>query len=513
MEALTSTMNDVLDLAGLLRPAWSGMLADLYESGVPTCDDPQSIDELEGRQQAIRGRLQELDNEFRGQAFPDDARSEYNTLNEEYDGNDRLLSELRTRQERVRAIAGGGGGGEREEGATFNTPSPRRGDDVWDYSHVRGASSAEGQRSMLRDQAMRAVERSRFPHPRADQARCQAAVEALLEIDDEHGTAARRILNTGSPLYQRAFSRALSGAPLTNEEQRALGLTNSAGGYAVPYQLDPTIIPTSNGSVNPYRSIARVEQIVGTTWQGITSAGVVATRRSEADEAADNAPTLAQPSVTPQRVDVFIPFSMEVGQDWSGMQGEMARLIQDAKDDEEAASFSTGSGTPPAAQGVVTGATTTTTLNGTAAFAVADLYKIEEALPPRFRPRAQWVANRGVYNRTRQFDTQGGASIWTESLKEGLDNNQRGNTGYNLIGYPANEASSMVNVLTTGSKIAILGDFSYFLIAERIGMDIELIPHLFGANRRPTGQRGIFAVWRNNSKVLDPAAFCVGVTG
>jgi predicted phage gp36 major capsid-like protein len=44
-------------------------------------------------------------------------------------------------------------------------------------------------------------------------------------------------------------------------------------------------------------------------------------------------------------------------------------------------------------------------------------------------------------------------------------------------------------------------------------MDVELVPHLFGTNRRPTGQRGIFAMWRNNSAVLVPAAFRRLVTG
>jgi len=42
----------------------------------------------------------------------------------------------------------------------------------------------------------------------------------------------------------------------------------------------------------------------------------------------------------------------------------------------------------------------------------------------------------------------------------------------------------------------------------RVGMGIELVPHLFGAtNRYPTGQRGILAIWFNSSQVLVPNAF------
>jgi predicted phage gp36 major capsid-like protein len=45
-------------------------------------------------------------------------------------------------------------------------------------------------------------------------------------------------------------------------------------------------------------------------------------------------------------------------------------------------------------------------------------------------------------------------------------------------------------------------------------MTVELIPHLFGAaqGNLPTGQRGLYAYWRNTSKVLSASAF-VALTG
>ena len=42
-----------------------------------------------------------------------------------------------------------------------------------------------------------------------------------------------------------------------------------------------------------------------------------------------------------------------------------------------------------------------------------------------------------------------------------------------------------------------------------LGMNVELVPHILGSNRRPTGQRGLLAVWWNNSKVLVDNAFRV----
>ena len=66
----------------------------------------------------------------------------------------------------------------------------------------------------------------------------------------------------------------------------------------------------------------------------------------------------------------------------------------------------------------------------------------------------------------------------------------------------------MASVLTAGSAIMLFGDFRYFAIIDRIGMTVEVIPHLFGStNQRPIGSRGLLAYWRNTSKVLSAAAF------
>lgn len=41
---------------------------------------------------------------------------------------------------------------------------------------------------------------------------------------------------------------------------------------------------------------------------------------------------------------------------------------------------------------------------------------------------------------------------------------------------------------------------------SQIGLQVELISHLFGAEYFPTGQRGLFAYWRTGSKVVNKAA-------
>jgi HK97 family phage major capsid protein len=56
-------------------------------------------------------------------------------------------------------------------------------------------------------------------------------------------------------------------------------------------------------------------------------------------------------------------------------------------------------------------------------------------------------------------------------------------------------------------KHVVFGDFSRYLIVDRVGLTVDFIPHLFGASQRPTGQRGLYCYWRNGAKVLDANAF------
>lgn len=496
-----------------------------------------SIEEIEQRVVEIRSRVSELDREYAGQRMSEAARHEWNQLGGELVEKEELLEELHARKAYVDEVAGDptvalsahlprDSGGRSEHGAQFSAPRDNRakGSNIWDMAAVRMyATSPEEELTMLKDNAMRALEISAFPHPESDQDKCREHVEALMDRfggGDTEGYSeplndlARRILSTGNPTYKRAFGKTIAGRALNAEEQRALSLTGASGGFAVPYTLDPTIIPTSNSTVNPMRAISRVETIAGSNeWRGVTAGAITASRDAELSEVSDDAPTLAQPTLAVTKVAAFVPFSIEVGQDWGSLQSEMARLLQDAKDDEEASAFVVGGGTGQDPQGVTVGATGTVAA-GTAAFAVAHLYALEEALGPRFRPRAQFIGNRSQYNRIRQFDTSGGASLWMY-LREGIANGvpTPGNTGASLLGYPANEASTMASVLTAASKLLVFGDFRYYLIVDRIGMDVELIPHLFGAtNQRPTGQRGLYAHWRNFGKILSTAAFKTLVT-
>ncbi|HEX2301359.1 MAG TPA: phage major capsid protein, partial [Pseudonocardiaceae bacterium] len=178
-------------------------------------------------------------------------------------------------------------------------------------------------------------------------------------------------------------------------EQRAMGITDSAGGYAaLPYNLDPSIILTNSGTINPLRTVARIVTTTTDTWRGVTSAGSTASWDDEAEEVSDDSPTLASPSIGIHRLQAFVPFSREIEQDWAGpsLAQELAMVLTEAADRLMSTGYTVGSGTgePKGVITAVSAVSGSVVAPATAeTFASADVYSVIEALPARWRPRAQ----------------------------------------------------------------------------------------------------------------------------
>lgn len=470
--------------------------------------EPRSIEDREERIKEIDQRIAELDEEYANERMSDEARDEWNRLNSERDGHESTVAELRRRQERLRKVAGNPAAVERANPEPPNIVR-KRGDEIYDLTRIRAeARSEDDHRDRLHDNAKRAIERAAFASTAGSREKVQAHVEELLErVDDKHGTFAKRILATGNPVYDRAFGKIVMGGQhlLSSEESRAamqVG-TDTEGGFAVPFQLDPTVILTSGGAVSPLRQIARVETITSKTWQGITSSGITVSRSAEEAEAGENEFTIAQPEVSPKRVIADVRFSVEIEQDWSQLRSEISRLLADAKQVEEDTVFVTGDGTGNNPSGVVTtlAASSEVVLAGHA-ITLDELLNLEEALPVRFRGRGQFLANKSMYQSIRGLGTgSDGADLWVRLS---------GSQPNELLGYPAREASAMSGDLAAlSARVLLFGDFSQFLIVDRLGMSVEVNPHIVGAAGRWTGQRAVVAVWRNSSKILVDNAFRV----
>lgn len=337
---------------------------------------------------------------------------------------------------------------------------------------------------------------------RLDDARAEAATRLI----DGKGIGRRsrlaiaeHVLRTGSDAYHDAFEQYVED-PEGSASRAAMSLTSANGGYLVPFTLDPTIVLTNAGSANPFRQIAEIKTTATNSWNGVTSAGVNAGWLAEGAEDSDHSPTFGNIAITPSKASAWVFGSYEVLED-SDFGSQFPTLLADAKDRLEEAAFATGTGSGQP-YGVVTRATTVASA-GAAAYAVADVYAVQQALPARFRgplARNAWLANLAIINKTRQFDTAGGSAFWANL---GMGQPER------LLDAPIYESTTMVGTTTTASKNLVLGDFKQYLIVDRVGMSVMYEPIVKGANQRPTGQGGWFAFWRVGADVTTAAAFRV----
>lgn len=328
------------------------------------------------------------------------------------------------------------------------------------------------------------------------------------------GALARHIIATGRPEYRSAWGKLVtSPQPLLSaeelravEEVRALQITaDSSGGYLMPFTLDPTIILTNNGAVNPIREVATVRTVATDNWQGVSSAGVTASYASESTEVGDGTPTLAQPNVQIEQAHAFVPFTVQAEDDLANLAEDVAVMFGDAKSRLEALKFTSGTGTNEPAGLIAAGVafdsgSSVVNTAGSGAFVIGDVFSLQEALPARWDANGVWMMNKKVVNKIRQFGTANNYFAFMTDLKgDGRDP---------ILGDQVYRNSEMdSDVTTAGKKIAVYGDIgAAYLILDRIGLSIELVPHLFGASGRPTGQRGWYARWRNGANVVNGSA-------
>jgi HK97 family phage major capsid protein len=447
----------------------------------------------------LRAAIAGLERDAAGRAFTPDERQEWNDRNAE-------LDEFVTRRDRLREIISGRAPGHIEAGTDFGQPMR----DGHRPEHVRAGHEV----------GLRAIEHHRgVLSPEAGD-----RLDGLIRHSDPVGIGGRYLDAVADPAYLTAFGKMIADSTTGHlrfspeeveavrrvsqvESERAMSIgTGSAGGFAVPFQLDPTILISGTGVLNPIRQIANVETIVAHEWRGITADQIAANFTAEATEAADSSPTLVQPDLVTMKAQCFVPISIELFMDWTSLQQQLTNMISDAKNNLEATKFLTGTGTNEPG-GILnigsTGGLTTTQRVQTAVsatYAVGDPWLLKAALPPRFIPRTTYAAGPGIWDKTYRFVAQGS----TTEPRQFSD----GDRGGDFLGAPKVEYSPMAVTTTTGSKIIIAGDWSQYKIVDRIGMQVELIPHLFGAtNRFPTGQRGIYAFWRVGAGVLMPNAF------
>jgi len=382
------------------------------------------------------------------------------------------------------------------------------------FGDVRRMTNTEARDSALR----RLDDRDAAMHLDAEQ---KAHVEKQLR---KNPTIARRILVTENDDYRNAWMKLVTDPHpiLSPEENRAVlawqeframaDFTTTAGGFGIPVFIDPSIIMTAQGSGNPFLQICKQVDINTTVWKGVSSAGVTWAFQTEGSVTTDNAPTLAQPTVSVHMARGFIPFSIEVQSDYPSFASEMSTLLAAGYDELLVQKFTNGSGSGEP-KGILTAISATSGdrikfASGTGLLTAADPYAVWKALPQRFRRGASWLMSIGVNNAIRQLGAANVFHGYTVNLPEAWADQ--------LFNKPVYESPYMPDSTTwttTAEGQALVGDFQQFVIARNGGMSVELIPNLvqqatagtgFGM---PTGQRGWFAYARIGSDCVNTASF------
>jgi HK97 family phage major capsid protein len=326
------------------------------------------------------------------------------------------------------------------------------------------------------------------------------------QVDAQAVAAARPALSGAKAAGDSAFVEKYlrKGLEAGVELKAVTGVTEAAGGYAVPEEIDAEIDRVLT-SISPIRAIANVVK-VGTAGyrklvtKGGTPSGWVAE-------------TAGRPETgTPDFVEIAPPF----GELYANPAASQAMLDDAAFDVEawlaqeiatefaraEGAAFVGGSGvnrpkgflaapTSAAGDGARPFGTLQYVSTGVAGGFPASnqqdkLIDLVQALRPPYRQGAVFVMNSSTAARIRKFKTADGAFLWAPGLVAGQPDT--------LLGYPVVEAEDMPDVAADSLSVAFGNFRAGYLIAERTETQILRDPFTnkpfvhFYATKRIGGQ-------------------------
>lgn len=465
--------------------------------------------------QILRDRLAAIDAEFRslhteaGEAnLNDEQQTRWDALDTEAAEVRTSLAAIEEQEARAKRVAES-----RARWGTVQVAESRA--DQFDLAGLRGLSG-----DAMIERARQAFDPSFTRRGASD-----AAAEVLRKIDEfaeadlfraegqpsDADALARYALVHGSDAYRSAFgtwmrAAAKGNAPVFSQAEieavrASMSLTSANGGYALPTLFDPTLIFTGTVTKNPVRKISTIKQGMQDKWNGVTAGAVTTAWKSEGSAFTDGSPTTGTVQVDAAMLTAYVTGSYEIFAD-SNLLADLPGLIGEAFDSAEGTAHISGSGSD-APKGIVTAisatvaSTVTVTTRGSFTSASgADSLALFNAVATRFEDSSTWLMNKATYITMQQqtYGTDGGKVV---------DLN-KGGSAFDL---PVVRASDMPSATTSGNILAVLGDFSRFVIYDRLGVNVEFIQNVVDGDGLPVGKRGLVAYKRTGSNTSDINAF------
>jgi len=128
------------------------------------------------------------------------------------------------------------------------------------------------------------------------------------------------------------------------------------------------------------------------------------------------------------------------------------------------------------ANGISTGRDVSTG-NSATEIGADNLFEQKYNIKASYRPRLRWVFHRDAVKQIAKLKDGESRFLLRPDLRVGQDLDT-------LLGYPVHESEYAPNTFTTGLYVGILGDFSFYMIAESLQFEIQRLVELYAATNQ-----------------------------
>ncbi len=275
---------------------------------------------------------------------------------------------------------------------------------------------------------------------------------------------------------------------------------DTEGGYLVPEDFYAQIIAKRNEISVPRRAGARVIQ-TSRDKINVPVEGTQASFGFSNEESAYTASTLefSQAGISIYKATLVVKVSEELLEDnAANLESWLSAYVGDRAGVHENTYAIGGNGTTQP-QGILVGGTAALTLDDTNTIAAAEIPELFYKLKEQYMPNASWCMQQATMGHLMGLS---GNQFQLFTPPAGPGN------AWNLWGKPVFPASAMGSYATTANKALVIGDWSYYGLAERAGLSVQRNPFLYSA----TGQVGFFFKYRWGGVVLQAEAFQYATT-
>lgn len=113
--------------------------------------------------------------------------------------------------------------------------------------------------------------------------------------------------------------------------------------------------------------------------------------------------------------------------------------------------------------------------NTTTAIKADNLINCKYTLKAQYRSRCRWAFHRDAIAKIRKLKTGDGEYLWKQGLSDRPDT---------ILELPAEESEYVPNTFTSGLYVGILGDWSFYWIADALNMNVQVLTELYAESNQ-----------------------------